>query len=351
MTEKVKQAGGPTQIVEGWSRDGFLGERAGLVRSEYTPDYVSVSGLHAPRRMAIGAVQCADRSDPMAMPTVFATTKSGLSLSVSRRQSAMPYVLRNVEADEMHFIQEGEIAFRTDYGTIVGLPGDFVYIPRSVAYRITPGHGPTLTMIVESPGALRFDTPAPVGMIHFATAVKRAKADDSIHMDAPKTLILKSGEETTRFEKQHDSLSSARLLSEQSPVWKLSLADIHPVVYWPLGGPPSHFMASPGNELLFYTLSARPGGRPPIHVNADYDEMVFYFQGPDAWGNVSEPGTWTWVPKGVTHQGPPENAARGYLAWLLESRTTLRLTQAGMQASEAMETGMYGRQFGANPLG
>ena len=93
---------------------------------------------------------------------------------------------------------------------------------------------------------------------------------------------------------------------------------------------------------MLYTLSARPGNRPPIHVNADYDEMIFYFAGPDPWGHVSEPGTFTWVPKGVTHQGPPENAAIGYSAWLLESRTTLRLTPQGLAASQPMETGLYG---------
>ncbi len=94
--------------------------------------------------------------------------------------------------------------------------------------------------------------------------------------------------------------------------------------------------------MLLYTLSARPGGRPPIHDNADYDELIFYFRGPGAWGRVDAPGTLTWVPKGVSHHGPPENVPEGYTAWPWRSRT-IRLTPAGLAASEPMETGLYGR--------
>ena len=341
MSENAAKS--PPPIIEGWSREGFLGERAGLVRPHYTPDYISVTGHHAPRRIAIERIVCADLTDPASLPTLFASAKSGLRLSVSRRQTATPFVLRNVEADEIHFIQDGAILFRTDYGTITGEPGDFVHIPRGVSYSTTPLRTPVLELVAESPGALRFDTPAPAGMIHFANDVLRAKAESQSFADAPTALLLKCDGEITRFEYRSDPLSAVRQLSIQSPVWKLNLSRIQPVVYWPHGGPPSHFLSSPGNELLFYTLSARPGSRPPIHVNADYDEMVYYFRGPDPWGRVSEPGTWTWVPKGVTHQGPPENAERGFLAWLLESRTTLRVTKAGLDASELMETGMYGR--------
>ncbi len=332
----------PAPLVEGWSREGFLGERAGVIRSSYTPDYISVSGPHAPRRLNIGDVVCADKSDPGALATPFATARSGLALSVSRRCQAMTYVMRNVEADELHFVQSGELDFHTDYGFIAGLPGDFVYIPRSVAYRVTPKSTSSLSLVVESPGALRFDTPAPAGMIHFGEHVVRARPETNGAPDGPTTLLLKCEDGITRFEKGFDPLFAERQLAASSPVWKLNLRHIQPVVYWPHGGPPSHFLASPNNELLLYTLSARPGNRPPIHVNADYDEMIFYFAGPDPWGHVSEPGTFTWVPKGVTHQGPPENAAIGYSAWLLESRTTLRLTPQGLAASQPMETGLYG---------
>ncbi len=60
MADDLKQASGIPPMMEGWSRDGFMGERAGLVRRHYTPDYISVEGPHAPRRLMIGDVVCAD---------------------------------------------------------------------------------------------------------------------------------------------------------------------------------------------------------------------------------------------------------------------------------------------------
>jgi homogentisate 1,2-dioxygenase len=259
----------------------------------------------------------------------------------------MPFALRNVECEEVHFIQDGEIEFRTDYGVITGQPGDFVHIPRCVAYRTRALKTPVCELIMEIPGPVKFDTPSPAGMIQFGQHLFRAQPEAAPPADAPTQLWLKSEDEITRFEKGFDPLAAQRQLAAQSPVWKLNLAHIQPVTYFPHGGPPSHFLASPNNEVLLYTLSARPGGRPPIHVNADYDEIIHYFRGPDAYGKMEEPGTFTWVPKGVPHQGPREDMERGYLAFLLETRATMRLTKEGIAASEPMETGLYGRHASA----
>lgn len=339
-------AGSNAPMIEGWSRDGFLGERAGLVRAHYSPDYISVRGPHAPRRLQIGDIAADDLNDAAALPRVFATAKSGLRLSVSKRAAPMPFVLRNAEAEEIHFIQDGEIAFHTEYGSLIGTPGDFVHIPRAIAYRAIPVRTPVLDFVIENPAPFRFDTPSPAGMIHFGKHVQRARPHAAL-ADAPQALLLKCEDDVTIFEKGFDPLASRQQLVEASPVWKLNLAHIQPLTYWPSGGPPAHFLTSPNNEAMLYTLSARPAHRPPIHVNADYDEIIHYFRGPGAWGAVSEPGTFTWVPKGVPHQGPPEDVAEGYLAFMLETRATLRLTEAGLAASQLMETGMYGVHPGA----
>jgi homogentisate 1,2-dioxygenase len=66
--------------------------------------------------------------------------------------------------------------------------------------------------------------------------------------------------------------------------------------------------------------------------------------GPGTYGRVDQPGTLTWVPKGVAHQGPTEDVPEGYVAWMLESRSTLRLTPAGHAVAELMEVDQYGRQ-------
>ena len=66
--------------IESWSREGFTGETAAVMRPHYTPDYISVEGPHAPHRLDIHKVAAPDRSDPEALPKAIAATRSGARL-------------------------------------------------------------------------------------------------------------------------------------------------------------------------------------------------------------------------------------------------------------------------------
>jgi homogentisate 1,2-dioxygenase len=330
---EINMAEKSDEYREHWSREGFYGDGVNVIRPHHVPDFIRVSGPHAPHRFNIGAVFAPDRSDPEALPVPVFTARSGAQLSVSRRQQPMPFVLSNVEADEVHFIQQGEIGFATAYGNITGGAGDFVFIPRAVPYSVRPTQGPTLSLIVESPGALRFDAAPP-----FPPKIESAVLKESTTHGGETILLVKSFDGVTRYLKPYNILAAVSLAGGNNPVWKTNLKDIPPNE----AGHPTQFAASPNKDELFYTLSARRRRRPPIHYNADYDEMILYFAGPGAWGSVSEPGTLTWVPKGVAHHGPAEDVPEGYYAWMLESRSTLRLTEAALKVAELMETDLYG---------
>ncbi len=322
-----------TEYREHWGREGFAGTGVNVTRTHHSPDYISVTGPHAPHRLNVGAVALPDRADAEALPVPFLAGRTGVQLSVSGRAHAMPFVLSNVEADEVHFVQEGELEFRTAYGTLTGAPGDFVVIPRGIPYRVRALTGSSLSVIVETPGAVRFD-PSPT----FGSGIRRAVIDEGEAEDLETVLLLKSFDGVTRYVKPTNPLATQALADGPSPVWKLNLRDVPTDE----NGPPVQFISSPGRDELFYNLSARRRRRPPIHNNVDYDELIYYFAGPGAWGGVAEPGTLTCVPKGVMHHGPSEDVPEGYYAWMLESRCTLRLTQAGAAAAELMETDLYG---------
>ncbi|TDN70000.1 homogentisate 1,2-dioxygenase [Paraburkholderia sp. BL10I2N1] len=340
MTEETK-AGKPMPQL--WTREGFAGPLSVVTRPTYAPDYLSVSGVHAPRRSVLSHMVPRDEGDVDALPSVVATSKLGVRILVSGRRKPMPFVVRNVEADEIHFVQTGTVKFETDVGTLTAEEGDFVCIPRAVAYRFAPVTESMRSVIIESPSALNLTPPAPFGMVNFARDVKHAEIDADIPPGGPTQLILKTGDgEETVFQMSHDPLAVSGRLATNVPVWKLNLAKIQVLTYLPDGGPPSAFLSSKNGELLMFNLSARITNRPPVHVNADFDELVCYVRGPGAWGGCSEPGTLTWVPKGVTHHGPSENVPEGYLAWLVETRATLRWTPEAIAASHLMETGQYG---------
>jgi homogentisate 1,2-dioxygenase len=320
---------------EHWSREGFYGDGVNVIRPHHVPDYISVQGPHAPHRLRIGAVPLPDQGDAAGLPVPILVARSGARLSVARTNRAMPFVVSNVEADEVHCIQEGEVTFATAYGNISGGPGDFVFIPRAVPYSARPLGGASLSVVVETPGAIRFD-PAPSFMPQSTAAI----IDDRESQQGETTLLVKSFDGVTRYVKPFNILAALSKNDGTIPVWKINLKNIAPNE----AGHPTQFAASPNKDELFYTLSARRRRRPPIHYNADYDEVIVYFSGPGAWGKVTEPGTLTWVPKGIAHHGPSEDVAEGYQAWMLESRSTLRLTAAGLKVAQLMELDMYGPQ-------
>jgi homogentisate 1,2-dioxygenase len=327
-----------------WSRQGFGGPLSLLIRPTNGTEYISVQGPHAPRRAVLERMAPTDQTDAEALPSVVATSKIGVRLLVSGRTRPMPFVVRNVDADEIHFIQSGEVKFETDAGSLMANEGDFICIPRSIAYRFAPAGQGMRSLIVESPSALQLTPPGPAGMINFGRDVHYADVDEQIPTGGTTRLLLKSADgENTTFVLPHDPLALGARLTAAVPVWKLNLAKIQLLAYLPEGGPPSPFLTSHAQDVLMFNLSARPGGRAPIHVNADFDEVVHYVRGPGAWGHCTEPGTLTWVPKGVVHHGPKEDVPAGYAAWLLETRATLRWTPEAIASSELMETENYAR--------
>lgn len=339
---------GPPPGAHLYTRDGFVGKMCVAIRPHTIFEYVSVDGPHAPRRLAVGDVDLADRHDAAALPTPFAAGRSGVVLSVSGRSAPMPYAFRNTECDELHFVQEGELEYVTDWGTLRAGPGDFVGIGRTVTYRVNPITTPTLRVIVETPEVIDLAPPAPFGMVNFGRDVKRPTLEPTTD-DGETELWLKSFDGITRFVAARNPLACNVIVDGVPPVWKLNLKSIAPLAYPNSGGPPAQFAQTPSTDLMLYTLSARPPlGRPPQHHNADYDELIFYFEGPGAYGAVKEPGTLVWTPKGVTHWGPPEYVAEGYWAWLAEVRGTIRFTEAGLAAAQPMETGEFGVHPGAN---
>lgn len=331
-------------VPQVWSREGFAGPISVVTRRTYPPDFLSVQGAHAPRRSALQRLVPRDQADVDALPTVVAASKIGVRLLTSARSRPMPFTVRNVEADEVHFIQSGPVRFDTDVGSLLAEEGDFVCIPRSVAYRYGPAHGAMRSVILECPTALSLTPPGPMGMINADRDVSFAKVDSEIAPGGASKLLLKTADgEVTTFVLPHDPLALGAQLSTSVPVWKLNLRNIHVHTYEPHGGAPSMFMSSRGGEVLMFNLSARSGERPPVHLNADFDEVILYVRGPGAYGACNEPCTLTLVPKGVLHHGPKESVPEGYQAWLLETRATLRFTPEALAASELMETGNYGR--------
>ncbi len=345
MTQTANVAASPgPPLMRVYTREGFAGDFSNAQPTGYPPNYLSVVGPHAPRRWLLSEIVPEDQSDPAAAPMLLADSNRGVRLRLSGRTAKNDVIVRNVEADEIHFVQDGEVRYETDAGSLTAVRGDYVFLPRSTAYRFHGHSQPTRVLILESVSPLKFDTAYVVGTINFARDLQYPVIEP-IQDEGPVKLLLRAwtGDDTL-FVVPDNPLSLVRHIAGKVPVWKLNISKIQKVTSLPEGGPPYPFMSSEDGGLILFNLGDRPttGYRPPIHINADFDEVMLYVEGESPWGGFHQAGTLGWVPKGVVHHGVAPSTPKPHTSWMFETKATLRWTDAATQASVLMETGAYG---------
>jgi homogentisate 1,2-dioxygenase len=329
-------------IVNHYSRDGFAGSGAHLTRPNYVPIYSRIEGTYAPRRLDFFAT-AASKVDttPSAMPEPL-LAGDGVSISVSRRQAAMPFSTKNVTADEVHYVVSGEGRFKTDFGILDCRAGDFILIPRAVGYRVTSVPAKLDTIVVTTPGELTIDPSPPRGVLNIGRAVSMPEIIAAPpDRDGTYEMVFRHKGGTTSHFYDFDPLD-IDTVAGSSPVKCFNISDVRSLSVSEGGMPPPRLINDSTDQTLVFHLGSRRSDRPPIHVNADYDELIIYASGPAPYGGMTEPGVMAWVPKGIPHHGAKEDTPEPYQAWLVETRAALELTEAGSAISQLMETGEYG---------
>jgi homogentisate 1,2-dioxygenase len=310
------------------------------VRRQYSPEYRRAEGSYVPRRLETNLLDPQSFADPRSLPVTL-LEGNYVRLSAWWRLTPTPFCLRNVREDELHFVLSGTARLETDFGVLDLRPGDFVLLPRAVTYRMAQVNE-LRELIVATDSRLQVE-PDSVPVV----------LNVDLHLDAPAPfaepepgrgeyeLLIRHGDETTSYFYDRDPLPVAAVVG-QPVVRRFNLEHVQGI--GAAGGslPPSRLINDETTRTLLYYLGARPGGRAPVHHNADYDEIIVFAKGPGNYGAIATPGTVTWTPKGVIHHGPEEDVPEGYVAWLLETRDTLRATPAALRVSRLMETSQWG---------
>jgi homogentisate 1,2-dioxygenase len=325
----------PTAVL--YTRNGFAGPMATMTRPQYPPAYTRIAGNYAPRVLNLHSLDPQAFTDPRSLP-VPVLRDDHLSLEVSYRREPAPFGLRNVFADEIHVILGGAATLETDFGVLTVAKDDLVLIPRATTYRFSGIEGELREFILASQAELTFAMAVGLGPLTRAEG-PQPYADSSLRRGEFET-VLRHGDEFTSVFTDYDPLSTISTDGTQL-VTKINIHDVRSI---DMGSglllPPLLFEDS-GTHTMIYDLSARKGDRPPVHVNADYDECIFFLDGPGKWGAVDTPGTITHTPKGFPHQGPVENVPEGYRAILIETRSRLGVTAAGHEIAQLAETDQY----------
>lgn len=146
---------------EHYSRGGFFGPVSMLYHGRKPADPVRVEGPISIAVAPLGALTFDDENNPSGLPTEMLTNDE-LSIALSHRAVATPHLVRNVDADTLYFIHEGEGVVATEFGPIEYEPEDLILIPKGTTYRHMPST-PTTAEVVESVAPIEFTEHQQIG--------------------------------------------------------------------------------------------------------------------------------------------------------------------------------------------
>lgn len=337
MTETSQTDSEP--FVDLYTRNGFAGPAATITRSHYAPPYTRLKGTYAPRRLDVHATSQARFDEAGELPVVL-LEGDGVSIELACRSQSSATAVRNVFADEIHYVLEGSGRLETDFGVLDVTAGDFVLIPRAVTYRFGAITSPIREVLVVTTSEMVLDPQPPVAL-DIDKHVDIPTADPTRRDEQEYQVVVRHGNEITAYFFADDPLPC--IATGGAPiVRRFSFADVPYLTSEQTGPFPPKLFDDRTTKVLLFNLSNRKSPRPPIHHNADYDELIFYVAGPGHYGLVDKPGTIMWTPKGIVHHGPPEDVPEGYKAFLVETRSPMRLTAVGHTIAAVMETGLFG---------
>ena len=136
-------------IVHSWTRKGFFGSYANIYKTHNPGEPIRWDTGLGPASISVDECEPSDHQRPDGKPMRL-LSNGNITLAVSRRGSAMPYCWRNADADELFFVHRGEARFETELGLLSAEPGDFVYLPRNIVYRLVPQTPENLFLILET---------------------------------------------------------------------------------------------------------------------------------------------------------------------------------------------------------
>ncbi len=296
-------------IVHSWTRKGFFGSYANLYKTHNPGDPIRWDKGLGPASIGVDQCEPSDlaKADGKPMPLL---SNGNITLSVSRRSAAMPYCWRNADADELFFVHRGEARFETELGLLSGEPGDFVYLPRNIVYRVVPQAQDNLYLILETRS-----------LLETADAYHRAHGETSSGLDLSLIVVPEPGldghgqhqaEHEVRIKVDGDVYSA---YFDYDPVgvtvgwagdpvvFKLSAWDV-PCARLPSTPPTAAVFITEEKDCVVtvHTPMAIPGraGGPPAHSN-DFDEV--WFRHSTATVEGTDPSLVRWDPQGITQPG------------------------------------------------
>lgn len=352
----------PGTVEEEHGRSGFYGAASHLYRLNPPTGWIKMEGPLRPHLIDTNLLEPTDKVDPEGDPVIF-LQNNDVRMMISRRSQPMPFLFRNADGDEVHFVHRGNGRFETDYGVIAYETGDYVVIPRGTNYRVIPDTEDNFFLIVEATGEIQQPSKEVKGLIgqHAlydpAVVVTPELAPVNQEPGEYRVRVKRLGE-YTHITYPFDPLDVVGWKGDLT-VWKINVREIRPVMSHRAHLPPSAHTTFLTDNAVMCTFLPRPLEEdedalkvPFYHRNTDYDEVLFYHDGDFFSRDNIKPGMVTLHPIGI-HHGPHPKALRNQhakkrtdeVAVMLDARNALFLSPE----AEAVENKEYWKSWQEKP--
>ena len=269
-----------------------------------------------------------------------------VQLGMSCPTASMDYFYRNAQAYEVWFLHHGEVDFRSQFGNLQVVPGDYLVIPFGVTWQMQLRTDKAKFFTIECPSQIQ--PPKRYRNQHGQLLEHSPYCERDIRLPQHLESIAEEGEFEVRV-KARDELH--RHIMAQHPLgvvgwdgylypWIFNINDFEPITGRVHQPPPVHQTFDAHNfvvcsfcpRLFDYHPLAIPA--PYNHSNVNSDEVLYYVDGDFMSRRGVEQGDWTLHPCGFPH-GPQPGAteasigktATEELAVMVDTFRPLKLTQ------------------------
>lgn len=232
---------------------------------------------------------------------------AGVKVRAMRAEADSDWMI-NADGDEVWFVYSGAAHLWTAFGHLLCGAGDFVYIPRGVAYQFATRF--ILLIGIESAESL--------GKPDFGPYINAdiPYSDAALKIPDPSGLLRKEGQWSVKIKREDQWMSAIYLHSPEDCLgWRgsvypfvLSSRDIHPLSTHTIHlDPTAHtvFATAQGSAMISAFLPRYLYSLPYYHMN-HADEFLFYATLYAARGGIVNEGDATFHPQGFDHGPNPK---------------------------------------------
>jgi homogentisate 1,2-dioxygenase len=326
-----------------FGREGFFGPVSHLYHAHPPTGWVEWEGDLRPRAFDLVKLDSLANSPWAAKPILH---NHFMQFRLWRTSGKMEHLALNGDGDDLMFVHEGVGSLFCDFGHMAFREGDYIVLPRGMAWRVECTGNATFLLIEATNDGFRLPDKGMAGEnAIFDPAMLDIPAIDDVFKaqqgEVPWQVVAKRRNKLSTISYPYNPLDAVGWRGTNLPV-RINWRDIRPLMSARYHLPPSAHTTFLANRFVVCTFAPRPFESDPgalkvpfYHSNNDFDEIIFYHKGNFFSRDNIHPGMVTLHPCGFPH-GPhpkamgnaftPKNKETDEVAVMIDTRDAVEIS-------------------------